>query len=402
MAARRILVAITGGIAAYKLPELVRQLVRAGHSVRCITTEAALHFVSPLVLQSLSGKPVRSRLFDPAEEDGIDHIALADWAELMIVAPATANVLARLSYGLADDLLSTVALATKAPLLVAPAMNVNMWNHAATRTNVERLRERGVHFVGPDSGELACGWQGEGRLSDPAVIAEAAEFALRTATLEGECVLVTAGRTREPLDLVRSLTNRSSGKMGFAIAAEAACRGAEVVLVSGPVSLPTPSGVRRIDIESAEEMRSAVLRELARSTVVVKAAAVADFRPVAPSKRKIKKETLAEGEGWTLELERTPDILAEISREKGDRVVVGFAAETEDVIAAATRKLARKGCDFIVANDVSHSDSGFDVDSNRVSFVWPAGEVETLPKLSKRAVAGEILDRIEKLRGGAA
>jgi len=190
--------------------------------------------------------------------------------------------------------------------------------------------------------------------------------------------------------------------MGFAIAAEAACRGAEVVLVSGPVSLPTPSGVRRIDIESAEEMRSAVLRELARSTVVVKAAAVADFRPVAPSKRKIKKETLAEGEGWTLELERTPDILAEISREKGDRVVVGFAAETEDVIAAATRKLARKGCDFIVANDVSHSDSGFDVDSNRVSFVWPAGEVETLPKLSKRAVAGEILDRIEKLRGGAA
>lgn len=402
MAARRFLLAVTGGIAAYKTPDLVRHLVRSRHSVRCVMTPEAERFVSPLVLQSLSGHPVRSRLFDAEEEGQIDHIALADWAELVVVAPATANVIARLCHGLADDLVTTVALATRASLLVAPAMNVNMWNHVATQSNLETLRERGVQFVGPDAGELACGWEGEGRMSDPAVIAEAAELALRTTALSGQRLLVTAGGTREPIDAVRSLSNRSSGRMGFSIAAEAARRGAEVVLVAGPSSLSTPAGVRRIDIETAEEMRAAVLRELPSTQIVVKAAAVADFRPVERQAQKIKKEDLSEGEGLVLHLERTPDILAEICREKGDRVVVGFAAESRDVVEAAQRKLARKGCDFIVANDISRTDIGFDVDTNQVYVVWPGGEVESLPILTKREVASELLDRIEKLRGGAA
>lgn len=400
MATRRFLLAVTGGIAAYKAPELIRHLIRGGHSVRCVMTPEAEQFVSPLVLQTLSGYPVRSRLFDAAEEGQIDHIALADWAELIVVAPATANVIARFCHGLADDLVTTVVLATRAPVLVAPAMNVNMWNHAATQSNVEVLRGRGIRFVGPESGELACGWEGPGRMSDPELIAEAAELALRTAALAGQRLLVTAGGTREPLDAVRSFSNRSSGRMGFAIAAEAARRGADVVLVAAPTSLTTPAGVQRVDIETAEEMRAAVLREWPSTQIVVKAAAVADFRPVERRTEKIKKEDLAEGEGLSIQLERTPDILAEICREKGDRVVVGFAAESHDVIAGARRKLLRKGCDFIVANDISRSDGGFDVETNQVSFIWPGGEVEALPLLTKRDVAVEMLDRIEKLCGG--
>ena len=402
MAERHFLLAVTGGIAAYKAPELVRHLVRGGHSVRCVLTPEAKRFVSPLVLQSLSGHPCRGELFDPSEENEIDHIALADWADLVMVAPATAHVVARIAHGLADDLVTAVVLATRAPLLLAPAMNVNMWKHPATQSNIAILRERGVQFVGPDVGELACGWQGEGRMTEPAAIADAAELALKGSSLSGERVLVTAGGTREPIDSVRSLTNRSSGKMGFSVAALAAQRGARVVLVCGPTGLPTPAGVQRVDVETAEQMREAVMRELPSVQVVIKAAAVADFRPKIRHDRKIRKEDLSEGEGITLELERTPDILAEIGRQKEDRVVVGFAAETHDVVAAAKRKLERKRCDFIVANDVSRADSGFDVDTNAVFFVWPGGEVETLPLLSKRAVAGEILDRVEKLRGGAA
>jgi phosphopantothenoylcysteine decarboxylase/phosphopantothenate--cysteine ligase len=399
---RRILVGVTGGIAAYKAPELVRALLRAGHAVRCITTPAALHFVSPLVLQTLSGHDVRSDLFDTEQEGRVGHITLADWAELFVVAPATANVLARLAHGLADDLVSTVALATRAPLLLAPAMNVNMWRHPATRRNVATLREQGVRFVGPDAGELACGWEGEGRMADPEAIVAAAALALGSRSLRTERVLVTAGGTREPVDAVRYLGNRSSGKMGFAVAAEAARRGAEVVLVAGPTPLPTPAGVRRIDVETAAQMREAVLRELPEASVVVKAAAVADFRPAAPSARKLKKEELPEGAGLTLDLERTPDILAEICRDPGRRVVVGFAAESHDVVEAARRKLARKGCDLVVANDISREASGFDSDQNAVCFVWPGGEVEELPVLPKSAVAEQLLDRVEKLRGGRA
>ncbi len=399
MEQRHILVAVTGGIAAYKAPELVRAFVKAGHAVRCVMTRAAAEFVSPMALQTVSGQPVRRELFDAAEEGGIDHIALADWADLVVVAPATAHTIARLAGGLADELVTTLALATRAPLLIAPAMNVNMWRHPATAANVATLTGRGVHWVGPDAGELACGWEGEGRMSDPARIAERAESLLGARDLTGVRLLVTAGGTREPVDAVRYLGNRSSGKMGYAVARQAARRGAEVVLVTGPSGLATPDGVRRVDVGTALEMRDAVLAEFAAADVVVKAAAVADFRPAAASELKIRKEDLADGAGLSLELVRNPDILAEICRDKGKRVVVGFAAESHDVIATARSKIARKGCDLLVANDVSNADSGFDVDHNTVSFVWPAGDVESLPPLSKDEVAGHLLDRVTKLLG---
>jgi len=400
MEARRVLIVVTGGIAAYKVPDLVRELGRGGHALRCALTPEATRFVSPLVLQTLTGQPVRSDLFDPGEEGEIDHIALADWAELVLVAPATANVLAKMSAGLADDLATAVLLATRAPILVAPAMNVNMWSHPATSANVATLRERGVRFVGPEEGELACGWVGPGRMAEPPAIAEAVARLLSPASLAGERVLVTAGGTREPLDAVRGLTNRSSGKMGFAVAAEAARRGAQVCLVAGPGSLATPPGVRRRDVETALEMREVVLAELEEASIVVKAAAVSDFRPARPHASKIKKEQLAPGAGLQIELVANPDILREVCERRGDRIVVGFAAENEDVVEAARRKIARKGCDLLVANDVSRDDAGFDVDTNAVYFVWPGGEVEPLPLLTKPEVASHLFDRIEKLLGG--
>ena len=395
---RRILLAISGGIAAYKAPELLRALLKAGHEVRCALTPEAERFVSPLVLQSLSGRSVRRDLFDTGEEGEIDHIGLADWAELVLVAPATANRMAKMAHGLADDLVSTVLLATRASVLLAPAMNVNMWSHPATQTNLAILRSRGVEFVGPEAGELACGWEGLGRMSEPSRIVEAAHSLLTAKSLVGERVLVTAGGTSEPIDSVRTITNRSSGKMGFAVAAEAARRGAEVVLVAGVTSLPTPHGVRRVDVGSALAMRDAVLAELEGTSIVIKAAAVADFRPVQVVDRKLKKEDLPASGKLQLELVQNPDILAEICRNKGSRIVVGFAAESHDVVAAAQRKLARKGCDLIVANDISRADSGFEVDQNAVLFVWPDQQVEELPLLDKSGVAAQLLDRIEKLR----
>jgi phosphopantothenoylcysteine decarboxylase/phosphopantothenate--cysteine ligase len=395
---RRILLAISGGIAAYKTPELVRALRRAGHAVRCALTPEAERFVSPLALRAVSGETVRKDLFDAGEEGEIDHIGLADWADLVLVAPCTANLMAKMSHGLADDLVTAVLLATRAQVLVAPAMNVNMWKHPATRTNLELLRTRGLSFVGPDEGELACGWEGQGRMSDPAVIVEAVHALLAPKTLTGERVLVTAGGTSEPIDAVRSVTNRSSGKMGFAIATEAHRRGAEVVLVAGVTSLPTPFGVRRIDVETALEMRDAVLAEFEDASIVVKAAAVADFRPVEAFEYKIKKESLGEGGRLAIEFVQNPDILQEISARKGDRTIVGFAAESHDVVASAKRKLLRKGCDLIVANDISRADAGFEVDENAVLFVWPSGEVESLSLLPKSGVSAELFDRIEKLR----
>ena len=400
MEPRRILLAISGGIAAYKAPELVRTLRRAGHEVRCMLTPEAERFVSGLSLQAVSGESVRRDLFDAGEEGEIDHIGLADWADLVVVAPGTANLLAKMAHGLADDLVTAVLLATRAPILVAPAMNVNMWSHPATQANLEILRARGISTIGPDAGELACGWEGLGRMSDPEVIAEAAANQLVPSSLAGQRVLVTAGGTAEPIDAVRSVTNRSSGKMGFAIAAEAAHRGAQVTLVAGITGLPTPHGVDRVDVSTALQMRDAVLASFDDSTIVVKAAAVADFRPVNTSDRKIKKEQMAEGESMTLELVQNPDILQEISAKKGERTVVGFAAESHEVVAAAQRKLARKGCDLIVANDISRTDAGFEVDENAVLFVWPNGEVEELPLLPKAGVAAQLFDRIEKLREG--
>jgi phosphopantothenoylcysteine decarboxylase/phosphopantothenate--cysteine ligase len=400
MEQRRILVAVTGGIAAYKVPELIRILCRAGASVRCAMTPAAQAFVAPLVLQTLTGHPVRTDLFDASEEGEIDHIALADWAELVILAPATANTLAKLSCGLADELVSAVLLATRAPVLVAPAMNVNMWEHPATRHNVEILKQRGIRTIGPEVGELACGWEGAGRMSQPELIAAEAELLLASRDLEGEVVLVSAGGTREPIDTVRYLGNRSSGKMGFAVAAEAARRGAEVVLVAGPTPLATPPGVRRIDVSTALELRDAMLAEFDNATVAVMAAAVADFRAAQRSESKIKKEDLVDDSGLTLELTRNPDILAELCQRKGDRVVIGFAAESHDLVASARRKIARKGCDLLVANDISREASGFDADDNAVVFVWPGGQIEELPTLPKREVAEQLLDRIAKSRGG--
>lgn len=398
MDGRRVLLAVSGGIAAYKVPELVRGLRKAGYRVRCALTREAAQFVAPLALQTVSGESVRTELFDREQEGEIDHIGLADWAEVVVLAPATANLLSKMAAGLADDLVSTLLLATRAPILAAPAMNVNMWRHPATRASVALLAERGVRFVGPNAGELACGWEGEGRMAEPAEIQGALELALGRPSLAGECVLLTAGGTRERIDSVRSLVNRSSGKMGFAIAGEAARRGAETILVAAPSSLPTPPGVRRVDVESALEMREAVLAAFPAATIAVMAAAVADFRPAHPAARKIKKEDLGDGAGLTLELIANPDILKEISAARGARVVVGFAAESHDVVDAARRKLARKGCDLIVANDVSRSDAGFEADSNAVWFIWPGGDVEELPLLSKREVAARLLDRIEKLR----
>jgi phosphopantothenoylcysteine decarboxylase / phosphopantothenate---cysteine ligase len=399
MSRRRVLLGVTGGIAAYKAPELVRKLRRSGHDVHCVVSASARSFVSPLVLQTLSQNEVRSELLDPGAEGRIGHIDLADSAELVIVAPATAHAIAKLAHGLADDLLSTVLLATRAPVLLAPAMNVNMWDHPATRENVARLAGRGVRFIGPDAGWLACGWEGEGRMADPEAIAAAAEGLLGPRSLAGQRVLVTAGGTREPIDAVRAITNRSSGKMGYALAAEAARRGADVVLVSGPTALPAPHGVRREDVETALQMREAVLAEWPQADVAVMAAAVADFRPARPAAEKIKKEALAPGAPVVLELVENPDILSELVRERGRRVVVGFAAETGDVLAAARRKLSRKGCDLLVANDVSRTDAGFDADRNAVWLLSAGGEVEELPLLPKAEVAARILDRVEKIRG---
>ena len=391
----RVLLAVSGGIAAYKVPELVRLLRRTGHAVRCILTREAQQFVTPLVLQTLSGAAVRSQLFDASEEGEIDHIALADWAQLLLVAPATANLLAKLALGLADDLVSTVALATRAPIVVAPSMNVNMWRHPATQGHLGVLRERGVRVVGPESGELACGWEGEGRMSEPATIVGAIAPWLGPRSLAGEVVLVTAGGTREPLDAVRFLGNRSSGKMGFAVAAEALRRGAEVVLIAGPSAQPTPVGVRRVDVETALAMRDAVFAELPRATIVVKAAAVSDYAPAAPSDRKIKKNTSPR----TLDLVPTPDILKEIAPQKGSRIVVGFAAETDDLVGNARRKLLEKGLDLIVANDVSGGRVFGDEEAS-VVILDRSGKEERLPGMSKAEIAERLLDLIEQRIAG--
>lgn len=395
---RRVLLAVTGGIAAYKVPELVRDLQRDGHEVRCAMTRSAARFVAPLSLQVLTGATVRQDLFDPSEESEIDHIRLADWADLIIVAPGTAHILARMSHGLADDLVSSVLLATRAPILVAPAMNVNMWHHPATQANLEVLRERGIRFVGPGVGELACGWEGEGRMAEPEEIAAQARRLLGSDSLAGETVLVTAGGTAEPIDAVRSITNRSSGKMGFALAEEAAHRGAKVCLVAGVTALATPGGVERVDVETAMEMREVVLARLESASIVIKAAAVADFRPEVREEQKIKKASLESQDGITLRLVTNPDILAEVCAQKGDRLVVGFAAESEDVVQSALRKIKQKGCDLLVANDISRADAGFNVDTNSVHLITPDGEIEEIPLSSKREVAAQILDRVQKLR----
>ncbi len=391
----RVLVGVSGGIAAYKACELIRLLRSKGHDVRVAATPNALRFVSALTLQALSGPSVRSDLFSLTEESEISHIDLADWPEVVVIAPATANTVARLAHGLADDFLATVCLATRAPLVVAPAMNVNMYEHAATRANLDLLAERGARIVGPGSGELACGWVGEGRLAELEEIEGAVEQLLSGGDLRGKVFLVSAGPTAEPIDPVRVITNRSSGRMGFAVAEEAARRGAEVMLVAGPVSLPTPFGVKRADVETMAEMREAVLELMEPADVVVLAAAVADYSVRHPSERKLKRADRSE---LVLELVENPDLSKEVGSRKEGRVVVTFAAETEDLIENARAKLERKGCDLVVANDVSRSDIGFGVDQNEVSIIGPDPlEVIHVPCASKREIAGRILDRVREV-----
>lgn len=411
LSGRTIVLGIGGGIAAYKSAELVRLLRKAGAEVYVIMTAAAQRFITPLTLQTLSGHPVGTDLFDLTQESEIGHIALADRADLLLIAPATADLLARLSLGLADDLLTTLAMACRAPLLLAPAMNVHMWQKPQVEEHLARLCARGAEVVGPEPGELACGYTGTGRMSEPAVLLSRVEaICARTdpaPSLLGRRVVITAGPTYEALDPVRFLGNRSSGKMGFALAQAAARRGAEVVLISGPVALSTPAGVARKNVESAAEMAAAVLPFVDSQAgsqpadVIIMTAAVADFRPVSVAEQKIKKTSQEQ----TLELSLVPtlDILAELGRRRGPRsrpLLVGFAAETQDVEAYALRKLSQKRCDVIVANDVAEPGSGFGTDTNRVTLIMgPATHphIERLPSLPKDEVAVRLWERLEPL-----
>jgi phosphopantothenoylcysteine decarboxylase/phosphopantothenate--cysteine ligase len=390
LAGRSVLVGLSGGIACYKACEVVRLLVGAGAKVSVIMTRGAREFVTPLTLQTLAGHPVATETFDLMQESQIGHIRLADEAEVVVVAPATANVLAKLATGIADDLLTTVLLATRAPLVLAPAMNVHMWNHVSVQGNVARLRDRGARVVGPTSGALACGYEGMGRLAPPEDIVEEAHAALAPQDLLGEHVLVSAGPTHEPLDPARYLSNRSSGKMGYAVARAARRRGATVTLVSGPTALACPGGVDLVAVENAREMGRAMAERFRQASVVVMAAAVADYRPRHPLARKMKKGAAF----CSLELARNPDILAGLGRRKRGQVLVGFAAETHDLLHEAERKLRAKHLDLVVANDVTEPGAGFGADENVVHFVDPRGRREALPRLPKDEVAERILDWI--------
>jgi phosphopantothenoylcysteine decarboxylase/phosphopantothenate--cysteine ligase len=385
----RVLLGVSGGIAAYKSAELVRRLRARGHEVRCALTRSAVSFVAPLTLEVLSGRPVYQEEYLAPGVDGEEmHIAAASWAEVLCVVPATTHVLARLALGLADDFLTTTALAFTGPLVVAPAMHSTMWEKPSTRQHVETLRGRGVWFAGPVEGPLASGEVGMGRMAEPEAIVAAVEAAAGSGPLAGRTVLVTAGPTHEPLDPVRFLGNRSSGRMGFALAAEAARRGARVVLVAGPVALTTPSGVTRVDVVTAREMEQAVHEQAPAADLVVMAAAVADFRPRQVAPGKIKKE-----EGIpAFELEENPDILAGLRAVAPRAVLVGFAAETGDLDRHARAKLERKGADFLVANDVSRSDIAFESADNEVTVFRRHGEPVFFSRRPKPELAASLFD----------
>ena len=398
----RITLGVTGGIAAYKSAELVRRLQDEGHTIQVVMTRAAQEFIAPLTFAALSGQRVIVDLFSTSArgennlESAIDHIAVAQSTDLLLVAPATADILAKFARGIADDFLSTLYLASTAPVVAAPAMNVNMWQHEATQENLATLRARGVRIVEPNEGYLACGMTGPGRLASQEEILKAVEEVLRgRQDLDGERVLVTAGPTLEDIDPVRFLSNRSSGQMGYAVARAAARRGANVVLVTGPTALETPGGVERVDVRSAEDMLSAVEARFPESTVAIFAAAVADYRAVEPSESKIKRTE----DALTLRLKPNPDILATVAREKGDRLVVGFAAETDKVAENARKKLAQKNADVMVANDVTAEGAGFDVDTNLVTLLSSDGRDLALPRLTKAEVAERVLDEVLRLRG---
>lgn len=396
-----VVLGVTGSIAAYKMIEFARRLTQAGANVQVVMTRGAAQFVQPLAFQAVTGIPVEIEMFALQDERAAGHVAMGRRADVVLVAPATAQALARLAHGFADDLIATTVLAARAPVIVAPAMETHMWGNAATRANVETLRARGVIVVEPESGELASGEVGEGRLASPERLLAALEDALTGSNaLAGLHVVVTAGPTVEPVDPVRVLTNRSSGKMGYAIAEAARAAGAHVTLVSGPVALPPPAGVTLVRVETASEMRDAVLAVLANADAVVMAAAVADYRPSQPAATKLKKD--ASGGELVLRLVENPDVLAAIVAAKGPRtLVVGFKAETGDPVDAAARMLAAKGLALVVANDVSAPGSRFGGDTNEVTFVGPGG-AERLPLLTKKEVARALVERIAAALAGEA
>ena len=396
----RITLGVTGGVAAYKAAELVRRLQQDSFAIQVVMTRGAREFIAPLTFAALSGLKVITDLFAESGgeanlESAIEHIAVAQRTDLLLVAPATADILAKFARGIADDFLTTLYLATTAPVVVAPAMNVNMWNHAATQENIEMLRARGVKIVDPDEGYLACGMTGAGRLaSQEQIVAAVRETLHFKRDLDGQTVLITAGPTCEDIDPVRYLTNRSSGKMGYAVAEVAARRGARVILVSGPTSLDAPAGVHRIDVRTTDEMHRAVAEKFPECSIAIFAAAVADYRPVAKLEQKIKRDK----EPVTLSLQPTTDILATVAKNKGERLVVGFAAETQAVAENARKKLVAKNADMIVANDVTAEGAGFDHDTNIVTLFARDGRDLPLPRMSKSEVAQRILDEVVRLR----
>lgn len=387
---KRIVLGVSGGIAVYKAVELLRLLTKAGADVHVIMTAAAQEFVTPLTFQTLSSNPVHTELFNLIAEREIGHISLADRADLFIIAPATANLIGKLACGIADDMLTTTAMATKAPLLIAPAMNVNMYTNPIYRENEDRLRRFGHRFVEPVSGSLACGWEGQGKLAAPEDIFEAAQSVLSPKDLDGRTVMITAGPTREEIDPVRYISNHSSGKMGYALARAAVRRGARVILVSGPTSLPLPAGVEALCVKSASEMQAAVMSRVSCCDVVIKAAAVADYRPVERKTAKVKKQA----DQMMIELCKNPDILAELGAMPQRPFLVGFAAETDRLSEYAAKKMMEKNLDMIVANDVSQPDAGFNVDNNRALLLFRGGCSLECSLMSKDELAWVILDNI--------
>jgi phosphopantothenoylcysteine decarboxylase/phosphopantothenate--cysteine ligase len=388
---KKVVLGVTGGIAAYKAAEFVRLLAKEEADVHVVMTQNAQKFVTPLTFQTLSGNSVSTDPFALLEDARIGHIALADLAELVVILPATANIIGKIANGMADDFLSTLVMATKAPVLIVPSMNVNMWENPALQKNIQTLLERGCHLMEPGEGELACHWYGKGRLPELSEVVEKMKDILTPKDLKGERILITGGPTQEPMDPVRFITNRSSGKMGYALAKIARRRGAEVVFISGPTSLSLPGrDIKYVPVRTAEEMRKAVFAHLEGSSVVIKAAAVSDYRPKVISEKKMKK---GDSE-YTLALERTKDILEELGKKKENRILVGFAAETEDLVAHAKKKLQEKNLDLIVVNDVTQPGAGFGSDTNQVKILYPSGQVKDLPLATKEEISRVILDHV--------
>jgi phosphopantothenoylcysteine decarboxylase/phosphopantothenate--cysteine ligase len=391
---KKIILGITGGIAAYKACEITRRLKKLGAQVIVVMTQNAKKFITPLTLETLSGNEVVTETFPERRFVGVRHVDLASWADLILIAPATANIIDKIRSGIADDILTTIVISSKAPILIAPAMNVNMYENPIFQENLSYLGKLGYRFVGPEVGELASGIVGKGRLAEPEIIVdEAVKILTQKRDLEGKSILVTAGRTEEPLDPIRYLSNRSSGKMGYAIAQEAYERGAKVTLISGPSNLTPPSGLNFIQVQTAQEMLSAVRSAFKKVDALIMSAAVSDFSPNVISKDKIKKG----GEEILLKLKPTVDILKEMGKYKKQKILVGFSLETEDEIRNAKRKIVEKNLDLIVVNNPNVPGAGFEVDTNQVTLIDKQGKIEKLPLLSKREVAGKILDKVSLL-----